>query len=248
MVFFKRNKGKVSKKDARSSPSRDSSPQRVGVVSGILTTSATLEGSLPIGGIVDRHFGPNGTRAKLDDAKTTETAQEDGCALPPRHEHLHAVESLLDEALDSPRLEVDPMAHIGHATTITGSLVAEEDLEIQGTIEGSIRLAEHQLTVGSDGLVNASVEAHTVLVLGRISGDVVASELVEIKAGGVIGGDVKSPRVIMHDGGVVIGGLDMSAALPSSARSSQTEEAMPERPRLIRVEPPHDPSKDEGRG
>jgi cytoskeletal protein CcmA (bactofilin family) len=158
MPFFKRNKGKDGKKSAGASPSRDSFPQRVGVVSGILTTSATLEGSLPIGGIAD-----------------------------------------------------------------------------------------HQLTVGSDGLVNANVEAHTVLVLGRVSGDVVASELVEIKAGGVIGGDVKSPRVIMHDGGVVVGGMDLSAALPGSARSSQPEEARPERPRLIRVEPAHDPSRDEGR-
>ncbi len=224
---------------------RETSPQRVGVVSGILTTSATLAGPDPTDRIVDRHFGPNaGRERKADEAKRAERHRGDVPGLPPRREHLRAVEDQLEEELDLPRLEVDPMAHIGHETTITGSIVAQEDLDIQGTIEGSIRLADHQLTVGSDGLVKANVEAHTVLVMGRISGNVVASELIEIKAGGVIGGDVKSPRVIMHDGGVVVGGLDMSAALPSSARSLADDEATPERPRLIRVEPSPDRSKD----
>jgi len=231
----------------RSGVPRETSPQRVGVVSGLLTTSATAKGQLEISDIVDRHFGPKQACEKSDESKRAEGAGPRVPALPPQREPLRAVENPLEDEVDSPRLEIDPMAHIGHATTITGSIVALEDLEIQGTIEGSIRLASHQLTVGSDGLVKANVEAHTVLVIGRISGDVVASELVEIKAGGVIGGDVKSPRVIMHDGGVVVGGLDMSASLPSSGRSSVNEEAKPERPRLIRVELPHDPSKDEGR-
>ena len=141
------------------------------------------------------------------------------------------------------------MARVGHATTVTGRIVAEEDLEIQGTVEGSIRLASHRLTVGSDGSVKANVEAQTVLVRGRISGDVVASEWVEIMAGGLIGGDVKSPRVILHDGGVVVGALDMSASLSSRGRPAKIEDATPGRPRLVRVEwPPDPPSTDEGRG
>jgi cytoskeletal protein CcmA (bactofilin family) len=258
MSFFKRNKDKGTEKSESSATSSETSPQRVGVVSGILTTSATLGGSLPIGEIVDRHFGPTTRETEMRDDPTdgpngspddrAEHGPEDVPALPPRHEHLRAVENRPEEEMDFPRLEVDPMAHVGHETTITGTIVAMEDLEIQGTIEGSIRLADHQLTVGSDGFVKANVEAHSVLVLGRISGDVVASEWVEIKAGGVIGGDVKSPRVIMHDGAVVVGGLDMSAALPSSGLSSIGEECMPERPKLIRVEPPSDFSKDEDRG
>jgi len=229
----------------------ESSPQRVGVVSGILTTSATLGGSSHVGEIVDRHFGPAGKGGgPTKDAKKAERRDRERAPLPPQHETLRVVESRPneDEEMELPRLEVDPMAHIGHETTITGSIVAKEDLEIEGTIEGSIRLADHQLTVGCDGLVKANVEAHTVLVLGRISGDVVASELVEIKAGGVIGGDVKSPRVIMHDGGVVVGGLDMSAALPSSGQAALVDEVMPSRPKLIRVEPSADLSEDGERG
>jgi cytoskeletal protein CcmA (bactofilin family) len=172
---------------------------------------ATTKGQIPMSEIVDRHFGPDAKKRKLDAASRNGHSPEKRTELPLQNEHLRAVEPLLEDVLDSPNLEVDPMAHVGHATTITGNILAEEDLEIQGTIEGSIRLANHQLTVGADGLVKATVEAHTVLVLGRITGDVIASERVEIKAGGVIGGDVKVPRVIMHDGGVVVGGMDMSA-------------------------------------
>ena len=273
MSFFKRGKNKGPKKGAdapspgeartsskgpedeegHSSAPHESSPQRVGIVSGVLTTSATIGGPSPLGEIVDRHFGPDASRNQDKEKKQRERARERVSDLPPQHEHLRAVEPLLEDEMDSPRLEIDPMAHVGHATTITGSIVAEEDLEIQGTIEGSIRLANHRLTVGSDGVVKASVEAHTVLVLGRISGDVVASELVEIKPGGVIGGDVKSPRVIMHDGGVVVGGMDMTASLPSSGeahRASPSTDSkmppMPERPKLKSVESSRDSATDEG--
>ena len=272
MGFFKRDKKKSKGKGTRSSSSKDipsstgttgasdspeaadrpheSSPQRVGIVSGILTTSATSGNPSLVGEIVDRHFAPTGERGEQHKEESTETDLKRPAALPPQGEHLRAVEPLLESETDSPNLEIDPMAHVGHATTIVGSIVAEEDLEIQGTIEGSVRLTNHQLTVGCDGLVKASVEANTVLVIGRISGDVVAADLVEIKAGGVIGGDVKSRRVIMHDGGVVVGSLDMSASLPNSGDVKKADSewpAMPERPKLKSVEPLRgDASSDEG--
>ena len=138
------------------------------------------------------------------------------------------------------------MAHIGTATTIVGNIVAEEDLEIQGTIDGSVRLVGHRLVVGSEGIVNATVEARTIQVIGKIMGNVIATESVEIKAGGVIGGDVKSPRIIMADGAIVVGALDMSAALPSSFGSTDPGPLTPERPRLIKVELSDDSFADEG--
>jgi cytoskeletal protein CcmA (bactofilin family) len=277
MAFFRRNKNTENDDTVESSqaekpkpelrladrltdpnPHRDghqeSSPQRVGIVSGVLSTSAESEGLSQFGAVVERRFGP-GPGPERD-------------SLPPRHvaadsafnpcrdaidarEAPRAVETDLDEGAESPNLEVDPMGLIGHATTITGDIVAKEDLEIQGTIDGSVRLVDHRLTIGSGGIVNASVEAHTVLVIGKITGDVIATELVEIKAGGVIGGDVKAPRVIMNDGAIVIGGLDMSAALPLgesplvSESPSASESPTPERPRLMRVELPDGPTSNE---
>ena len=133
------------------------------------------------------------------------------------------------------------MAHIGRATTITGNIVAEEDLEIQGTIEGGVRLVDHQLTVGNDGDVKANVEANVVMVYGRITGNVVATEVVEVEKGGIVGGDIKAPRIIMHDGAIVVGGLDMSAALPKGSASLEAigNDPLEEAPQLKSVESGH---------
>ena len=128
------------------------------------------------------------------------------------------------------------MAHIGRATTITGNIVADEDLEIQGTVEGSVRLANHQVTIGAEGHVKASVDAEIVMVYGRITGDVVSSDLVEIQKGGIVGGDIRAPRIVMHDGAIVVGALDMSAALPNGGANFEApEEPEPTRPHLAPV-------------
>jgi cytoskeletal protein CcmA (bactofilin family) len=270
MVIFRRSKNKkndeddestqpekskpdhdVAHRSADSKPRRDgpleTSPQRVGVVSGILSTSAESDGLSQFGAVVERRFGPDPERDSLPPRHVAaDSTLNPGRDAFDEHEHRGTVETDLDEDAESPKLEVDPMALIGHATTITGDIVAEEDLEIQGTIEGSVRLVDHRVTIGSDGIVNATVEAHTVLVIGKITGDVIATELVEIKAGGVIGGDVKAPRVIMNDGAIVIGALDMSAALPISSGISASESPTPERPRLMRVELPDDPTSKKG--
>lgn len=252
MEFFRRNKNKIEKHEAEPGPDRtdraprrdepvETSPQRVGIVSGILSTSADSDGLSQFASVVERRFAPDPERDSLPKRHVPEGNVENHPSLEEREEFvecepLRVIEPSVDEEAESLKLEVDPMAHIGHATTITGDIVAEEDLEIQGTIEGSVRLPDHRVTVGSDGIVNATVDAHTVLVIGKITGNVVATELVEIKSGGVVGGDVKAPRVIMNDGAIVIGKLDMSAALPSRAESPVAEPSNPERPRLMRVE------------
>jgi cytoskeletal protein CcmA (bactofilin family) len=106
------------------------------------------------------------------------------------------------------------MARVGCSTTFTGKIVADEDIEVQGTVEGSIVLDRHQLTVGVGGVVQADVEANSVLVIGRVIGNVTATDVVEVKSGGYIGRDVTAPRIIMADGAFVMGALDMASGLP----------------------------------
>lgn len=146
----------------------------------------------------------------------------------------------------APELEVDPMATIGRQTTITGNIVAEEDLEIHGTIEGSVRLSNHQVTVGPEGQVKASVDAECVTVYGRITGDVVSNDVVEVHKGGIVGGDIRAPRIIMHDGAIVVGGLDMSAALPNASLDAtrDADKEVESGPRLAAVSPILDDDKD----
>lgn len=211
--------------DSNASSSGVASP---GVVSSVLSSPGDPLAETPFGDVVSRRFGPasvqagSASRLPPQHARGPTASEQDTtndsspqAARDARDRH-RAVETLFGDQPATPELEVDLMAHIGRETTITGDIVAEEDLEIQGTVEGSVRLANHQVTVGSEGHVKASVDAQIVMVYGRITGDVVASELVEVEKGGIVGGDIKSPRVIMHDGAIVIGGLDMSASLPNS--------------------------------
>lgn len=228
-------------------PSAETSPQKVGVVSSVLSTTAEkgeCGGSL-FGDVVSRRFGPNddggaerGVPPRYEaEPMNEETPGEDGTAGGTSdslgRDHLRAVAPLFPDQPATPDLEVDPMAHIGRATTITGNIVADEDLEIQGTVEGSVRLSNHQVTIGAEGHVKASVDAEIVMIYGRITGDVVSSDLVEIQKGGIVGGDIRAPRIVMHDGAIVVGALDMSAALPNGgANYEPPEEPDPPRPHL----------------
>ena len=271
MAFFKRNKkGKPAGGDESDADGLDreslvtdpdeTSSQRVGIVSGVLSTQVGAEGETPFGDVVARRFGPSDS----DDAESSGLPRryappnDEGVAVDPatsrdapstepvaprRLDHLRAVEPLFSDHPATPELEVDPMAHVGRATTITGDIVAEEDLEIQGTIEGSVQLKNHQLTIGNEGHVKASVDANIVIVYGKITGNVVASDLVEIEKGGIVGGDIKAPRIIMHDGAIVVGGLDMSASLPNSTtlyHASDFLDEASERPLLQSVEHSYD--------
>jgi len=256
MGLFRRSKKKRSKRappmegesledgveaDDSASTTDDDAP-RVGIVSEVLSPPPDADQAGPFGDVVDRRFGPDGSGGTTN-GRAQRTAVEIVITdkLPPRRNSQRRVDGLLDDRVggsDSLNLEIDAVALIGNGTTITGKIVSEEDLEIQGTVEGSIHLENHRVTVGTDGIVNATVEAMSVEVVGKITGDVIATELVEIHPGGVITGDVKAPRVIMNDGGIVIGGLDMSSGLAS------IETGSPDRPKLIKVEP-EEPAKAE---
>ena len=67
---------------------------------------------------------------------------------------------------------------------IKGKLHSSEDLTIDGVVEGQIELREHVLTIGPHGRIKAQVVVKSVVVLGEVTGDVTASELIDIREGG----------------------------------------------------------------
>ncbi len=101
------------------------------------------------------------------------------------------------------------MAHIGQAITIKGDLSGDEDLVIEGTVDGKLELPNHQLTIGAHGSIRGEVHAKSVLVIGRVTGNVYGSERVEIQATGIVEGDVTAPRLVIAEGGVVNGSVHM---------------------------------------
>jgi cytoskeletal protein CcmA (bactofilin family) len=102
------------------------------------------------------------------------------------------------------------VANIGKSISIKGDLTGNEDIVIEGTVEGKIDLPNNQLTVGANGTVRAEITAKGIVVIGRVSGNVHGTERVEVQATGVVEGDVAAPKLGVAEGAVVNGSIKMS--------------------------------------
>ncbi len=114
------------------------------------------------------------------------------------------------------------MATIGQSIVFKGELTGDEDLEIDGQVEGDVRLENHQLTVGPNGQLKAEVVAKSIIVIGRVKGNLTATERIEIQASGIVEGDVHAPRLNVQEGAVLDGTINMSAAGRSDAKQSSS--------------------------
>jgi cytoskeletal protein CcmA (bactofilin family) len=104
------------------------------------------------------------------------------------------------------------MTTIGESIIFKGELTGDEDLEIGGQVEGTVCLKNHQVTIGANGSLRAEVTAKSIIVIGQIEGNLVASERIEIQESGTVKGDVKTPRLNVQEGAVLNGTIDMSPA------------------------------------
>lgn len=102
--------------------------------------------------------------------------------------------------------------NIGKSVIIKGELSGSEDLTIEGHVEGRIDLKDNVLTIGPNGKIKAEVFAKAVVVLGEVTGNVTASEKVDIRDNGSVDGDIASPRVAIAEGAHFRGAVDMQRA------------------------------------
>jgi len=108
---------------------------------------------------------------------------------------------------------------IGPQTAVRGALSGQEDLVIEGRVEGSVSLAGH-LVVAQSGEVEADLEIESIAVLGQVRGDIVASRSITIEKGAQVSGNVRAPRVIIHDGAHFDGAVEMEVDLPDELRKA----------------------------
>ena len=101
------------------------------------------------------------------------------------------------------------IVNIGKSVVIKGELNGSEDLTIEGHVEGTIQLRDHVLTIGPNGKIKAQVFAKAVIVLGEVTGNVTASDKVDIRDAGSVDGDIISPRVAIAEGAHFRGSVDM---------------------------------------
>ena len=101
---------------------------------------------------------------------------------------------------------------IGPSITIKGEVSGEEDLLIQGKVEGAIYLNGNQVSVGESGQVNANIHAKVIKIDGKVTGDITGIEKVVISKSGNVHGNIVAPRVTLEDGAIFKGSIDMDPA------------------------------------
>src|SRR5438876_1325891 len=100
-------------------------------------------------------------------------------------------------------------ATIGKSLVIKGEVTGSESLYIDGRVEGSINLSGNRVTVGRNGVVAANISAREIVVLGKVRGNLTASDRVDIRSDGSLTGDVVAARISIEDGAFFKGGIDI---------------------------------------
>lgn len=98
---------------------------------------------------------------------------------------------------------------IGKNIKFRGELIGNESLHIEGTIEGTVIMEGHNLSVGAGGELNANIHAKNITVEGALTGDALAEELIEVRRTAVVKGNLIAPRIQLDDGGKFRGSMDM---------------------------------------
>jgi cytoskeletal protein CcmA (bactofilin family) len=101
---------------------------------------------------------------------------------------------------------------LGASLTVKGEISGDEDLQIDGKVEGQVSLRGRRLTVGRTGQLTSEVTAGEVVVYGKVSGNVHARDRVEIKAGGDVTGDILTARISIEDGADFKGRIEIDSA------------------------------------
>jgi cytoskeletal protein CcmA (bactofilin family) len=108
-----------------------------------------------------------------------------------------------------------------------GDVISDEDLLLEGQIEGKVR-GERSVTIGSGGDLEGDVAARTIVVGGKVRGQIVASERAELTATAVVNGSVQAPKIIIAEGAHLQGNVAMTAGAETAAvprRTDRTEES-----------------------
>jgi len=114
------------------------------------------------------------------------------------------------------------VANIGKSIAIKGDLTGNEDMVIEGNVEGSIDLPNNQLTIGADGVIKAEVHAKSVIVVGHVEGNINGIERVEIQGTGRVEGNVTAPKFVVAEGAQLDGSIHMTGAASNESKTPKS--------------------------
>lgn len=147
--------------------------------------------------------------------------------------HLQPAQTPMPQPAAAPRTPVstprDQLAVIGSTVVIKGDLAGEEDLLIEGRLEGKIESRSHKVTIGRNGRIKGDVYAKTITVEGTVEGNLYGDEQLIVRQSGNVRGNIVAPRVALEDGSNFKGSIDMSPKEKSSAVPA------PDKPLIIKT-------------
>jgi len=118
------------------------------------------------------------------------------------------------------------VACLGESIEVKGKISGEEDLQVDGKVEGPVALQGQRLTVGRTGQLNSEVIAREVVVYGKVHGNVRATDRVEIKKDGSVTGDVITARISIEDGAFFKGRIEIERGKQSASATEDAREAV----------------------
>jgi cytoskeletal protein CcmA (bactofilin family) len=116
------------------------------------------------------------------------------------------------------------LACLGSTIVVKGEITSDEDLQIDGKVEGNISLRGHRLTVGRTAQLNSEINAREVVVYGNASGNLRARDRVEIKKDGQVIGDITTTRISIEDGAYFKGHIEIERGQSSVQTTKENEE------------------------
>ena len=152
-------------------------------------------------------------------------------------------------AAPKPSAPESTSSRIGHSIKFKGEIHSDENFTVDGAVEGSISVPKHSVVIGPKSVVHATIEAHSVLIRGRVKGKINASDRVEIAKTGRLEGDLITRRLEIQDGAIFVGTSAVhgtmeaprSAAADSAAQAEKRAEPAPSsapRPEVAKPAPP----------
>jgi cytoskeletal protein CcmA (bactofilin family) len=116
-------------------------------------------------------------------------------------------------------------ANIGKSVVIKGELSGSENLYVDGQVEGSIELQGNGLTIGPNGQVRANVNAKSVIVHGKMDGNIRASQSTELRKTAVVTGDIVTERVAIEEGAFFKGKVDIQKDMQKAGSQTVSHKA-----------------------
>jgi cytoskeletal protein CcmA (bactofilin family) len=122
----------------------------------------------------------------------------------------------------------EQQAVIGSTISIKGDLTGEEDLSIEGRLEGKIESRRHSVTIGKNGRIKGDIYAKTITIDGTVEGNLYGEEQLVVRQSGTVRGNIVAPRVALEDGSNFKGSIDMSPKDKPAASS-------PDKPVIVKA-------------